>query len=792
MVVSRKITEGIYGGHQPRDVAAAVALGILAGALAGGNLSWAALLLAAILFNVHTRLFLAAWLASVLVAWFSRGGLETLGQFLLDGTPLGQAVGLLGDSTLVALLGWDEYALIGGLAAGATLAVLCAPVAYWMTRQLSHARLRPNADLPSANLPTAPEARPDDAHPPLVRVWYGPSSHERSVRQTMVPRRLRPYGLPATLAAAVTLVAATWSLARLSVERELWRQLSIYNGAQVSGASTHLSLATGDFIVHDLEIADAFRPDRDRFRVGVAKGRLSPGLLLRGRLNIERLVLSRVRADAARGQPAQLCGAGYVNPAVGPDDNVQGHLPSAGDLEISPYLRPWPSVCRRLGALEQLVAAIERLTAAEEALELSQAQGRLTGRRSDLGRLQPRVSVQALRVDGLPRAWNLGGKALVEVENLASNPSLVKKPAQVRILLPKFGAELLLDFASENGRPHTLRCSACDLDVVEWIDAPLAISGRAKLAGKGSFDRRGFSIQLLVEVEPLAAEVTCRGPLAGVEPALWNSGLRQLASFKAEAVCAGPWASPVVAVDSGPLVEQFKRRLQTAGQESLAATIERQITRYIERQAGLREEPPAGPAVVQAAALLQASGVEVEPAPVEPQTVPSQPGRCEFSSEDEYRVACDAAIPAGEQTGPYSSFSYPTTSAPYEDSEDVSPPASYPSRVLPPDLPPAVTPADDAAPPQRPLPGPVKMVVGRDRYTEPRTPHAFGGSPEAEPRESIWSRWTQGLRRKFSQTFAKPAAAPAESLDSADSLPEADDQAIPAAAGEAWYNRRWR
>src|SRR5215469_1095850 len=98
MVVSRKITEGIYGGHQPRDVATAVALGIVAGALAGGNLSWAAALLAAILFNVHTRLFLAAWLASVLLAWLSRGWLETLGQFLLDGTPLGRAIGLLGDS----------------------------------------------------------------------------------------------------------------------------------------------------------------------------------------------------------------------------------------------------------------------------------------------------------------------------------------------------------------------------------------------------------------------------------------------------------------------------------------------------------------------------------------------------------------------------------------------------------------------------------------------------------------------------------------------------------------------
>jgi hypothetical protein len=807
MAVSRKITEGIYGGHQPRDVAAAVALGILAGALAGGNLSWAAVLLTAILFNVHTRLFLAAWLASVLIAWLSRGWLETLGQFLLDGTPLGRTVGLLGDSALAALLGWDEYALVGGLAAGTTAALACAPIAYWATGRLHRRWLQAS---PSASSSGAePQERRSGEGRPLVRVWYGPSKHERAVRQTMAVRRLRPYGIPATLAAAVTVAVGSWSLARWSVEHELWRELSIYNGAEVTGARTELSLSSGDFVVHDLAIADAAHPERDRFRVGLAKGRLSPGLLLRGRLHVERIVLSRVRADVPRGQPARLCGAYDVSSAAEEDGGGQGHPPSAGDLEVSAYLRSWPSVCRRLGSLQKLVGAIERLARAED--ELPQARGRWTPRRSDLGRPQPRVAVQELRVDNLPRAWNLGGKALVEIANLASNPSLAKKPAQVKILLPKFGAEAQLDFASDTGRPNTVRCSACDLDVGPWIDAPLAVSGQARLAGQGSFDGRGFEMRLLVEIEPLAAEVTCHEPLAGVEPALWNWGLRQMAAVKAEAVCSGPWASPVVAVDAGPLVAQLKRELRAAGHEGLADTFEQQIARHLERQAGLQDEQPAGPDVVQAAGIVertdivqptdivQATGIEVAPAPIEPQTVPSPSDLSESSSDDEYRTARDAEAPSppvAQQADSPRHFSYPTTSFPDDDSEYVVPSVSPLTSVVVADFPaeaaPVATPAAGPTPRQPPLPGPMNMVVGRDRSTGPRTSQApFGGTSDAAPRENVLSRWTQGLRRKFTQAFARPKE-PAESLDSADYPPVDDDQAIPAAASDAWYNRRWR
>jgi hypothetical protein len=90
------------------------------------------------------------------------------------------------------------------------------------------------------------------------------------------------------------------------------------------------------------------------------------------------------------------------------------------------------------------------------------------------------------------------------------------------------------------------------------------------------------------------------------------------------------------------------------------------------------------------------------------------------------------------------------------------------------------------------------MMVGRDRYTGPRTPlAAFGVEPA--PRDNLWSRWTQGLRQKFDRAFAKPESVTTEPLESADTVPAEQDRPASAAsseapitAGEAWYNRKWR
>lgn len=122
------------------------------------------------------------------------------------------------------------------------------------------------------------------------------------------------------------------------------------------------------------------------------------------------------------------------------------------------------------------------------------------------------------------------------------------------------------------------------------------------------------------------------------------------------------------------------------------------------------------------------------------------------------------------------------------------PMTSFPDAETDPGLPPPAkreirTPAS-----QRRLPGPVNLVVGRDRNTPQATAAAVGALSDNGPRDTVWSRWTQGWRRKFGQSFSDRKATHAG--DAASGLteqPEAPaDRSISAAANEAWYNRRWR
>jgi uncharacterized protein (TIGR03546 family) len=762
---TRKIAEGMYGGHQPRDVAAAVALGILAGAVTGGNLTWAAMLLAAILFNVHTRLFLAAWLASVLLAWLCRGSLETLGRFLLEGTPLDHVLEQLGDGTLIALLGWNEYDLVGGLASGAIAAVVCSAAAYTLTRRLS--RRWSYISQATASEPSLPLVRHRRGERPLLVVWYGPSSREQSLRRSMVPRRLRRYGVPTAIAASLGLVIGSWSLARWSIDHDLRHALSRYNGAEVSWSSTQLSLLSGEFVIRDIEVADPAHLDRNRLRIGVAKGMLSPGLLLQGKLDIEKLALAHIRTDIARQQPAQRFPG---SDSVASDERTSYDTALPNDaVEISSSLREWPTASRQLAILQRLIVAVEHLSRAEKTDALCGYDRR---HRSDLGRPQPCVLVRELRVSDLPSELNLGRKALLQVTHLTSNAALATKPTEVKITVPKFGAELQLAFAVSEGQTSTLCISACDIDLSQVVDLRhlnvlSKVSGVARLLGEGTFDRHRLDLPLRVEVDSLQAEISDGEPLAGVDREIWIRGLKQLTKFNMVLACVGPWSSPCVVAESGSIIEQVERQLRAVGQHELADAMELQFARY--------EEQRTRPLVVQVSAL----GTQPPDSP---------PGMCEFSVADDAEPlpgdegACQDQTPdVAVENASAAPIQYPTTSMPYDDSEYDSSPPSQP--VAP------------AVAPRRRLPGPVNMVVGRDPYAASRATAADVGAVtfETDPRPSFWSRWTNGLRQKLGQTFSSSEPAIDQSPPPEfDQPPPSEERSIPAAASEAWYNRRWR
>ena len=386
---------------------------------------------------------------------------------------------------------------------------------------------------------------------------------------------------------------------------------------------------------------------------------------------------------------------------------------------------------------------------------------------------RPLVRLRSVRVGDFASCSGLGPRSLLELTELSSNPRLTGEAAEIKIVAPSFGGQLQLAISHRAAdKKHHLRFSIYDLDVVPLIAARrvTVAGGHAQVSGEGSVDRHSVDARLTVDIDLLAAEIIGGGSWAGIDPAVFNRGLRRLNGFRADLLLTGNFRAPALRVGSESLIAEFKQRLRSAGEFALAETIEREVARRRPSELGL--------AVVPASA-------------VEPQTNRPRPDLAEFTQETKQTPAepepvAAVNIPAAPDGMP---SSYPTTETPDEDSQYSAPPA-----------PPSV--AQTVARMARPLPGPMNLMVGHDpavgfSSTFDRVGAVRRQETVTAPQASTVSRWAQGLRQRFGQVASQPAAAQPVAPRPSEppigrQVAEQPDAVIPAAASEAWYNRRWR
>ncbi|HJT35000.1 MAG TPA: hypothetical protein VJ783_23430 [Pirellulales bacterium] len=775
---TRAIIAGLRGGRRPRDAALAVVLGLLSGMLCGWNLSVGLVLIAAIFLNIPTRLFVVAGLVGGAGAWLAADFIRSLGVTLLDRTGLNHAIAALGDGPVVAMLGWDCYALIGGaalaLAVSVPAACLAATIAARRNRQSG----------------------------------------------TAVSPLLRPYGVPVGLVVALGCGAAPWCFGPRMISDELFRQFTEYNTAEVSAAEVRLSLWTGRFTVRDLRIADPANLDRDRLRIGRLIGQLSPGELIRGRLHIDKVSLEHLRADVARRELARSSDEPPLE--IEADSLDEPAPPDERQTDIASYLHDWPVVRHDLTWLQWLASAVERL-ADTEGDGIQSNSSRPTGR-SDLGTRRPRVSIEQLSASDLASNWRLGRKALIELSDLSSDPRTSRQPPRLRLVAPRLAGELSLEFQLRSPqRRHAIKCSAYDLDLAQQFDATRA--GRApnvkhattNLTGEGWMDRRRLELPLQIETQPHDLPIDGPGQFAGIDNSLWRQSLSRLDRLRIEAVLGGSWAAPTLTIDSDRLLAQLKDQLRASGAHDLVRAIDEQLD---------RPDDTGG--------VMQASASECElasPGVCQVSDDEAQPRAVAESESPDYRASqtSDTAFPPA----------YPDTSVPGgQPDEDFA--QRQPETGLP-QAPPGY-PVTNAQPSGRyghqeraiTLPGPVNLFVGldpievtSDRPTElapanvgpipPAAQPSWSGdtrddellstagdaeSPRTTVRHSFLARWSNVLRDRFSRSSRVPEPEPIDDLTPPIAPPPFDDPPLggpldetstpTTAAGRPWYQRLWR
>ena len=318
----------------------------------------------------------------------------SIGELLLDG-PTGGLFASAINAPFLALFGLEYYAVTGGYAIAAVLAVVATV---------------------------------------LILRGRGGAAKAKGT--------LRPVGV---LALAL-LVGAVWllqsSAAESVITAEAKKGLARLNGATVDLTRVDIDLADGRLTVEDLAMANPRALNTDLFHGLELTADVGNADLLRKRLHVESLVIRQADSGKERGVPGVLVGA---PPEPELDD------PEQGERSIEDYLKDWEVWRERLGQAREW---IEKLGQGEADGPSQEELPRALRKAEHLIEGAPSLLVSEVRVEDLSLAWLQDEAFSLTAANLSSAPSLVDGAMSLSFATKSdlFGTRLVLPKRDSPGR----------------------------------------------------------------------------------------------------------------------------------------------------------------------------------------------------------------------------------------------------------------------------------------------------------------------------------------------------
>lgn len=586
----------IGGGVHPRQIALAVGLGIVAGAVSGWNLTLLVVLLAVLASKVPLKVFCQIWGLAAAAGWLATPLTFRVGRFVLEGSFVGSWLSGHADSIWLVLFDLDRYTLMGGLVLGLLLAV---PAALTVARVADK--------LQKKLLALHEKLQGDDKWRERLSVrlvcllLFG--SMAKAVQPPPKPQWLRPWGAALLALLLVPAAAVAWMYGPSYLRSGLLTVLSQANQAEVNTGKFQLSLRDGMLQIDQLQIADPDNLDSDRLRVEHISAVLRPGPLFRGHVQVEKILLEGVHCDVPREKRAKACNLHIPGFDKLPDfslDQPAEEAPSPDspkwDMPLEKYVKNWEQIRERFEQAQQVLEKLEQLSKylPEEEKELHElAKDEIPAEyhvmramHCSFGRVRPRVHVGVMRAKNFSEKWGLGSDATIELSNITSNPRLVNQPTRLEIVAPAKTLQIVaqLNF-HERGARHLLAFEARDVDLVKLINTArfsqeLALQGgKLAISGRGQVNAHELDLPLEISAKDLQLQLHPQGKFAGLPGDLWNQGLSQLGGLELKAGIKGPWLKPRLHADTDELVARFRQQLLAAGQVMLARAVDEQLAR---------------------------------------------------------------------------------------------------------------------------------------------------------------------------------------------------------------------
>lgn len=421
------------------EIGVAAALGVLAGLVIGRNGLVMVLLLLMLVLNVNKPAFALTLGPSAATAWLIAPLKFGAGRWFLSIDPAAGLFRKLANAPVGALMGFDTYSVVGGLALGLPAAA-AAGVALWrITRGFRRKMLaiaKGDGKLSEWSRSTLVRF--------VRRFLWGPEEPDYEKDLKARPKIVRMRGV-VVLAVLSALVAIGSLFDHGPLVRGLLAEgLTSAAGAQVDVADLAFRPLAGSLHIEGLEVTDAEEPARNVFEAKVLAADVGVAGLLRRSLVIDEARISELAIHTPREEPGRLVEESKES-ARTPED-------APPDLDDAREVDRYVDWSKWRGLFEQLRRILKRLRAyrdaaagpreeraapetgtEDELLRRAATDGYSSIRAPEIVRTVPDLLVRRLIVEGIPTGDSPIGPVDVCVENLAYPAALAPGPMVFRV-----------------------------------------------------------------------------------------------------------------------------------------------------------------------------------------------------------------------------------------------------------------------------------------------------------------------------------------------------------------------
>lgn len=568
----RKMIAVFRGGVSPGIIVFSILLGFWFGLMPGWSGFHTAIVIAVLVFNIHTGLFLLSGALGKALCFAAAPVLFHTGVMVQN--YLSGLLRLLSAIPVIGITDFSRCSVAGAMIIGPIVGLICGLLFARMV--IGFRRMMLKFEENSEQFKKWYSKRWVRL---LDRVLIGKRTKDVKALFTVKTKIFRKAGVVVAVVVLLVSAIAAGLIKDDAVKDYAAKTMTRVNKAEVNLKSVELSVLAADFSASQIEVTDPDKPENNKVSIDKITADASFYNLLVGRVVMDNIELSNIKFDQKRASPGKVVdGRGEEKTSVFEPNDFEVSVEDIRTLDK--YFKNAKAIKEWLQKVRKWLPKAGQKQNVEEIPEkyLDYLKARMSEPAT------PRLLAKRVLLDNLEIPWRLFGNSKVLLRNISDSAQAAKLPVSIEMNSHDKPASLSITFDyAAGGRTPKVSGS------FEGFDLQSALSGTSGLAFESGIASGKFEGELTSELIDIIINATIRDMKAksqgagilGLDSKTSSQALEVLENFDTTIRIVGPVSEPRLALDSKQLQEQIKQALVKAGKERITEEIDKQIDKQI-------------------------------------------------------------------------------------------------------------------------------------------------------------------------------------------------------------------